>query len=1085
MAARFELHVHATDSGHSAQLFSGGQALTEAAPVDLAPSNVTEAILRQLQLEPAKRRLLPAAHVQGAGERLWQALGAVGDKLAEALDQGPVDLAIVSHDAQALRLPWEVLRAPDSASPVRSGALEILRSHEPLAVDQEAQGTLRLSLSSQVEDVDDWQLPLLQAIEPLVRRGKAQLSLSQGGGLSVAPREDELEGDLRLLREPQHAFTAGMSRTLGLQAPLDAVDETTWLESTLRALADGADLFQTLRAARAALSEAGAFAWMQPIAVVDAQVGPVRSPQAPPVEGGLRLAQIQSIRTALTLGQSISVQGPPPAAEELLATALRGMPHHRLEPWPEGLIDQAAMALGVRRGVGPGADRAYRQDLRAALQPKPILAVAPAPDSLVPELGALAALGGLLAVAAEHPCEGVEAERVVLGPLNPTELLRCKLQTPAFATMAPELWEAIVQVTDADHASLRLLPAWLQDHPERVSELQPGAELLPMVVQDLPQQLAVAWASAGGLDLPEAAWVTSPLPFQALRDAGLLRRSLKGWAPVDERPVSPPFLPLLPPADRALALLELSRGPEALQAATQACADMVAKSGAQGAIAFAQRLLRQIPLGSDTEREAAAGLMEILSDAHTQLGEHQMALAALENANAWAAASPDLQRKLGAARVRMGQLEAGRALLEPLVPEPEALLELALSYEAPEQRRPLLERALEQSPTPALEAEILGQLVPLQDSVSERVEVARRRLEIDPSPQALAALAAQLIASGASEEARALHQKRLSVADPVERSGAHLDLARMDLEAGEHGPALAHLESAWELALGRHRLDAIASVGGLLGQLLAGHDKTRAVEVLGRAQDAYQSLGQSEQAAQIAAMVEQVNQGASSATDAQTALAQARTSGDLPRVAGLQFQMAQQDLQQGDLDSAMQRLDESWGIVHRAEQDEGRSVVGLLYAQLLERAGKADQARAVSQAALLAAERLQQAEQIQRLNAVLNRLGQDPHDMLNAARERGDKPAMAALLFQLGSQELQSGEHAQASLRIAESFRLNLELNNPRGVGVVGALHGQLLMMQGQRSEARRVLEEALHAARQLGEPGLMEHLRGLLSQLG
>lgn len=1078
-------------------LTQDGAVLAEEGPMDLVPSNVTEAIFRQLLLEPAKRRLLPAAQVKSAGERFWTALASIGDALLTQLSAGQTDLVIESKSADILNLPWEALRPEGQGAPVRSGRLEIVRSQGPLGPDLgAAPSPLLVSLSDQVEDLDAWQHPILEALQGPARKGHIALRFAQEGGLTFSDAESLGEGPidsavLDTVLQPSRLLdassTANLGRAFSMHAALESDEHALWLQGLTLALAKGGDLFSALRAARSSLEEAAAFAWMQPIAVSLSHAGPVQAPVPEPETPTLRQQQLGEVRSALVLGESVLIQGEAAQAEPLLAQALRGIPHVVLRPQHEGLADELAMALGVRRGEGPGADLAFRADLRKALEGRPVIAVANTPGILVPELGALASLGATLAICSAEPVESVDARVLIPGPLNPTELLRLKLSEPAFESMTPELWEAMVEACDGKEALLGLLPSWLAADPSRVSELQPDGDVLQQIQETLPDAMRVALHSAGGMDLDESVWADSPLPFSELRATGWMRRTLLGWRTLPELPFTGALAKMAPADQRARGFAALGRGEQALQAAFEAVRERVQASASQAAIALAQEVLRTCTPDTPELQVASIPLLTQLATAHEQLSEHQVALAALENAAAWAPEDTEILRRLGAALGRNGELQRALSILEPLSEDPEAHLEIALLTEDRAAALARMEQASEKvdaTQNPSLAAEILGHRARLSDDPIQKRALAQARVDLDPTPQALAERAELYRLDGELDKAGTMHAKRLEDGDPIEQSGAHFDLSRIALERGENMAALAHLEQAWALAIDRHRSDAIAGVGALLGQLLASSDRTRAIEVLQQARGCFEEMGQEEQAQSLQAMIHDIQGGAAVDGGVKQALDQARAAGEHNKVASLQFNLAQEDLQKGDLGMATVRLEEAWGLVHRAENDEGRSAIGFIYAQLLAREGKGQVAIAVAGAAMRAAQKLEQGPQVERLTELLSRLDVSPEQVLKQAREEEDLPRIAALQYQLGSRDLQSGQHAQASIRIAESYRVNVALDDARGISVVGAVHGQLLSMQGQRVLAKQVFERALQAAHTLDEDKLVAHIQALLGQV-
>ncbi|MFT5586686.1 MAG: Tfp pilus assembly protein PilF [Cognaticolwellia sp.] len=1081
-------------------LSQDGAVLAQEGPMDLVPSNVTQAIFRQLLLEPAKRRLLPASQVKSAGQLFWGALASIGDALLAQMAQGPTDLVIQSESAEILDLPWEALRPEGQGAPVRSGRLEILRSKGALSPDAGPSPTpLLVSLSTQVDDLDAWQHPILEALQGPARKGHVALRFIQEGGLSFSDaeslvRDGSAAADTAVLDtvlKPsgllESAESAGLGRALGLHAALESEEHAQWLNGLTRALTQGGDLFAALRATRMELEEAGAFAWMQPVAISLTHAGPVQAPAPQRENSPLRQAQLSVLRKALVLGESVLIQGPAAQAEPLLAQALVGVPHLVLPARQEGLADELAMALGIKRSEGPGANLAFSADLRRALEGRPVIAIANTPGSLVPELGALASLGATLAISSEEPVESVEPRVLIPGPLNPTELLRLKLSEPAFVGMTPELWDAMAQACDGQESLLGLLPAWLSEQPDRVSELQPDGQILEQILEALPDQLRVALHSAGGMDLPESVWVDSPLPFAELKAAGWMRRSLLGWRTLPDLPFTGALAAMAPADQRARGFAKLGRFEQSLRAGLESVQKRVQATASQAAIALAQELLRAADTNTPELQASAVPILAQLASAHEQLSEHQMALSALENAAAWAPNDGEIQRRLGAALGKNGEFQRALSILEPLKDDPEAHLEIALLSQDSSAALAAMERAsdtVDATKNPRLAAEILGHQARLSPDPIQKRALAQARVDLDPTPQALTERAELHREDGELDKAGAMHALRLQNADLIEQSGAHFDLSRIALERGENMAALAHLEQAWALALDRHRSDAIAGVGALLGQLLASADRTRAIEVLQRARGCFEELAQDEQARSLQAMIHDIQGGAAVDGGVDQALAQARAAGENNKVASLQFNLAQKDLQKGELGMATVRLEEAWGLVHRAENDEGRSAIGFIYAQLLAREGRGQVAVAIAGAAMRAAQKLEQGPQVERLTGLLARLDVSPEQVLEQARAEKDLPRVAALQYQLGSRDLQIGQHAQASLRIAESYRINVALDDSRGISVVGAVHGQLLSMQGQRTAAKQVFERALQAARSLSEDKLVDHIQALLGQV-
>jgi tetratricopeptide (TPR) repeat protein len=121
-----------------------------------------------------------------------------------------------------------------------------------------------------------------------------------------------------------------------------------------------------------------------------------------------------------------------------------------------------------------------------------------------------------------------------------------------------------------------------------------------------------------------------------------------------------------------------------------------------------------------------------------------------------------------------------------------------------------------------------------------------------------------LHARGKTDEALALREEGLATArrlGDIEGVAASLwSIAQIELDRKQFEQALPRLAEAWPPIVKLGRPDGIAAIGGVFGQFLAAQNLLdQARDVLGQAAAAYRKLGRAAQAAQIEAMMADIN----------------------------------------------------------------------------------------------------------------------------------------------------------------------------------------------------------------------------------
>jgi hypothetical protein len=107
--------------------------------------------------------------------------------------------------------------------------------------------------------------------------------------------------------------------------------------------------------------------------------------------------------------------------------------------------------------------------------------------------------------------------------------------------------------------------------------------------------------------------------------------------------------------------------------------------------------------------------------------------------------------------------------------------------------------------------------------------------------------------------ARAFQSERLKVnrklGDLDGIAAALYDIAQLDLSEEKAADGIDRLAESWELFKKIGRADGIAFVGQLYGQVLAGTDRTKAVSVLRTSLEAFQRLGITGEAEEVAGLL--------------------------------------------------------------------------------------------------------------------------------------------------------------------------------------------------------------------------------------
>ncbi len=96
----------------------------------------------------------------------------------------------------------------------------------------------------------------------------------------------------------------------------------------------------------------------------------------------------------------------------------------------------------------------------------------------------------------------------------------------------------------------------------------------------------------------------------------------------------------------------------------------------------------------------------------------------------------------------------------------------------------------------------------------------------------------------------------------------------------------------------------------------------------------------------------------------------------------------------------------------------------------------------------------------------------------------GDQAGRAHALWSKARIELQHSRIDAAMALLVEAYHLNLELDRPDGIGLVGLDYGQVLWAAGMMGEARLILERAVQAFRRLGDARLLAQAEGILEEL-
>ena len=114
----------------------------------------------------------------------------------------------------------------------------------------------------------------------------------------------------------------------------------------------------------------------------------------------------------------------------------------------------------------------------------------------------------------------------------------------------------------------------------------------------------------------------------------------------------------------------------------------------------------------------------------------------------------------------------------------------------------------------------------------------------------------------------------------------------------------------------------------------------------------------------------------------------------------------------------------------------------------------------------------------------LDRAGALHQERLEYFSSVGDGAGRAHALWSKARIELQHQRIDAAMALLVEAYHLNLELDRPDGIGLVGLDYGQVLWAAGMMGEARLILERAVQAFRRLGDARLLAQAEGILEEL-
>jgi tetratricopeptide (TPR) repeat protein len=144
----------------------------------------------------------------------------------------------------------------------------------------------------------------------------------------------------------------------------------------------------------------------------------------------------------------------------------------------------------------------------------------------------------------------------------------------------------------------------------------------------------------------------------------------------------------------------------------------------------------------------------------------------------------------------------------------------------------------------------------------ERLRIFEQLGDVRERAMALGDIARLRSQAGDVAGAREYQTQKLEIqralGDPAGIANAQFYLASLDLDENRPDNALSRLVESWEINLRIGRADGIAFVGQFYGLVLAGTDRAKAVSVLRTSQDAFQRLGMTAEAEELAGLLKEL-----------------------------------------------------------------------------------------------------------------------------------------------------------------------------------------------------------------------------------
>ncbi len=182
----------------------------------------------------------------------------------------------------------------------------------------------------------------------------------------------------------------------------------------------------------------------------------------------------------------------------------------------------------------------------------------------------------------------------------------------------------------------------------------------------------------------------------------------------------------------------------------------------------------------------------------------------------------------------------------------------------------------------------------------------------------------------------------------------------------------------------------------------------------------------------------------------------------------------------GELDEALRiRRDEQLPVFERLGDVRARAVTWGQIADVMFARGELDEALRIHHEQLAVFERLGDAQEravtwgriadITAMQGDLDTAHRLHSQRLETSRRLGDMDGIATALWDLACIDLARGDVRAAALRIAEAWTLLAQLGRAEGIAVVGQVHGELLIAEGERDAGESVLRMSNDAYRKLG----------------